>query len=182
MAEVYKTTEYHPSTSFLSLDSLKTVTTMSQDFLIQEGRRQGSQVYVHEGRGYIRDKAGGDAPYLHCRNNLKQGCRGRAKLKDDLLHVTEEHSCATDEVQLEVLQGFAKMKKLVQTTSRAPRDIYDEVLVEMSPDAATFMPYANICGNLYKVRSLSNPPLPATLDEAVQFMKVRLYTICKYII
>jgi len=124
-----------------------------------EGQRVGSWNYIDsQGFGYLKEKERDGHLYLRCkfskRADLESACEGRAiiSLESDQLHVTKQHTCTAEDVDVEVLKVVSGMKKAAASSQTVFSIVHREALEKAAPRVRDKIPMRKILSSLKAAR------------------------------
>ena len=134
-----------------------------------------SKTYItNQLRGYIVNKTiDENKAYLKCKfYGAKTKCGARGVLDFGILTETVGHTC--DRVDLEfwnVFHARTEMKKMANSTTVPLRDIWSNVLSSSSQGVQKSVNFPQIQSSMKYQRSLSLPPIPQSVQEAVKVLE-----------
>ena len=84
-------------------------------FIQIEGEKRGSKVWVHNGKGYVKDRDTSSRLFLRCRQLKKENCKGRAVIETDLnmIFIKNVHSddCSDSIEGFEIIKLKSGLKR-----------------------------------------------------------------------
>lgn len=137
--------------------------------LIQiRGEKRGSKIWIHNGKGYIKERETQRNLFLRFRQFKKDNCKGRAAIRTDvdLIIIKNAHSddCCDSAEVFDVIDLKSSLKRKAENSSASLRQIFNDG-VEDSP-VADQINYLHLIDSMNKRRRLMTPPLPQTPMEA----------------
>ena len=142
-------------------------------FVLIEGEKRGSKLWVHDGKGYIKEKETQTNIFLRCRQFRKNNCKGRAVVSQadaNLIHIKNSHSqdCSDSAEVFDVIDVKSSLKRRAENSSASLRQIFNDE-VEVSP-VADQINFPQIIDSMNKRRRRMSPTLPQTPFEASQIV------------
>ena len=144
---------------------------MSNFFQI-EGEKRGSKLWVHNGKGYVKERETPSSLFLRCRQFKKDNCKGRAVIRADvdLMSIKNEHcdDCSDSAEIFEIIDLKSNLKRKAEKTSTSLRQLFNDGVENSS--VADQINYPQLMDSMNKRRRLMTPVLPYTPMEASQIV------------
>ena len=144
------------------------------NYIITEGERRGSVMYIHENYHYRKDRNRNEIIYMKCVNCLPpRSCPGRGKVQNLSFQVTCEHNHdKVDDKLLKVHAAKVSMKRKAETSSGhiSLREIYNEE-IKQHQEAKGQLTFAMLEPTLRKRRKRNYPTLPISATASIELLE-----------
>ena len=141
-------------------------------FIQIEGEKRGSKLWVHNGKGYVKERETPNTLFLRCRQFKKDSCKGRAVIRTevDLIVIKYEHSddCSDSSEVFDIIELKSDLKRKAENSSTSLRQLFNDGVEDSS--VADQINYPLLIDSMNKRRRLMTPVLPHTPMEASQIV------------
>ena len=126
------------------------------DYKKIEGRRKGSNIFCCDGYMYSKNNEFKNKINLQC-VLYEKDCSGTAYIEFRKFFNNQKHTYAKSFAEIEKTKIETRIKNESETSTLAPRDIYNKNFNPKNVDISTF---TKISSNMRKRRANNFPPIP----------------------